>query len=150
RLAEELAELCWACRRDLPPRFLTASEAIARARGAWVRRKLGCVVMSDASDVVTAGAAGDSTHLLRALRAEASGLLTYCALRDPQAIADLWGRSPGDRVQLAIGGTLDPASSPPLPVDGTLVSKRDRRGFGRTVVLAVDHLRIAITEGPAM
>ena len=49
---------------------------------------------------------------------------------------------------MTIGGTLDPARSPPLPVRGTVVSKHERDGFGRTVVLAVEHVRIVITEGP--
>jgi microcystin degradation protein MlrC len=130
--------------------FPTAKEAIEEARSAKVRRKLGCVVMADASDVVTAGAPGDSTHLLRALLAEAGGLVTYCAVRDPHAIAKLWLNAPGDRVALAIGGTLDPARSTPLPVVGNIVSKHEQHGFGKTVVLAVDHLRIVITEGPSM
>jgi len=150
RLADELAELCWERRHEQPPVFPTASEAIASARASWLRRKLGCVTMAEASDVVTAGAPGDSTHLVRALLAEATGLLTYCAVRDPQAIAALWDRAAGDHVALPIGGTLDPASSPPLPVEGTIVSKHDRRGFGRTIVLAVEHLRIVISSGPAM
>jgi len=150
RLADELAELCWERRHEQPPVFPTASEAIASARASWLRRKLGCVTMAEASDVVTAGAPGDSTHLVRALLAEATGLLTYCAIRDPQAIAALWDRAGGDHVALPIGGTLDPASSPPLPIEGTIVSKHDRRGFGRTVVLAVAHLRIVVSEGPAM
>lgn len=150
RLADELAELCWARRHQQPPNLSTAQDAIAAARGAWLRRKLGCVTIADCSDVVTAGAPGDSTHLLRALLADGRGLLTYCAVRDPAAIAQLWPRADGEAVALAIGGTLDPASSPPLAVAGTLISKHDRRGFGRTAVLAVDHLRIVITEGPAM
>lgn len=150
RLAEELAELCWQRRHEQPPVFASASDVIASARRAWLRRKLGCVTIADASDVVTAGAPGDSTHLLRALLAEATGMVTYCAVRDPHAIASLWGRGIGERVALAIGGTLDPEISPPLPVAGAIASKHDRRGFGKTVVLAVEHLRIVITEGPAM
>jgi microcystin degradation protein MlrC len=150
RLADELAELCWARRHDRPPAFSTASGAIARARGATLRRRFGCVTIADASDVVTAGAPGDSTHLVRALLAEATGLITYCAVRDPQAIAQLWGRAVGERARLTIGGTLDPASSPPLPVQGTIAGKHDRPGFGKVCVLSVEHLRIAITEGPAM
>ncbi len=150
RLADELAAMCWERRHEQPPAFPSASEAIAEARSASVRRKLGCVVMADASDVVTAGAPGDSTHLLRALLAEGTGLLTYAAVRDPAAIAQLWANAPGDRVALAIGGGLDPARSTPLPVCGSVVSKHDRHGFGKTVVLAVEHLRIVITEGPAM
>ncbi len=150
RLAEELAEQCWERRHQQPPEFPSAAEGIARARAARVRRKLGCVTMSDASDVVTAGAPGDSTHLLRALLEQATGLLTYCAVRDPHAIETLWPRAAGDHVALSIGGTLDPARSKPLPVSGTIVSKHDQHGFGKTVVLAVDHLRIVVTEGPSM
>ncbi|MBS1119061.1 MAG: hypothetical protein H6Q90_1289 [Deltaproteobacteria bacterium] len=150
RLAEELAERCWERRHEQPPAFPTASEAITQARSSSFRRKLGCVTISDASDVVTAGAPGDSTHLLRALLAEASGLLTYCAVRDPQAISTLWPCSAGDHVALSIGGTLDPARSQPLPVSGTVVSKHDQHGFGKTVVLEVQHLRIVVTEGPSM
>jgi microcystin degradation protein MlrC len=150
RLAEQLAEMCWERRHEQPPAFPTASEAIATARSVRVRRKLGCVMMADASDVVTAGAPGDSTHLIRALLGEASGLLTYCAVRDPHAIEALWSRADGDEVALAIGGTLDPARSTPLPVKGTIVSKHTRHGFGRTVVFEVEHLRVVITEGPAM
>jgi microcystin degradation protein MlrC len=106
--------------------------------------------MADASDVVTAGAAGDSTHLLRALLEEGTDLKTLAAVRDPQAIDKLWPNREGDIVALPIGGTLDPASSPPLPVRGAIVSKHERHGFGRTVVLAVEHVRIVITEGPSM
>jgi microcystin degradation protein MlrC len=150
RLAEELAEMCWERRHARPPEFPGPDEAITAARSARIRRKLGCVTLSDASDVVTAGAPGDSTHLVRALLEQASGLLSYCAVRDPAAIAALWPRDTGDRVTLSIGGTLDPARSAPLPVTGTLAGKYDRHGFGKTVVLAVEHLRIVITEGPAM
>jgi microcystin degradation protein MlrC len=150
RYAEELAEMCWERRHEQPPEFSTASAAIATARKARLRRKLGCVTMSDASDVVTAGAPGDSTHLMRALLEEAKGLLSYCAVRDPDAVETLWSHAPGDRVSLAIGGKLDPARSQPLPVTGEVVSKHEQHGFGKTVVLAVEHLRIVITEGPSM
>jgi len=37
-----------------------------------------------------------------------------------------------------------------LPVTGTIASKHDRHGFGKTIVLAVEHLRIVVTEGPSM
>jgi microcystin degradation protein MlrC len=150
RLADELAELCWQRRSEQPPSFSTAIDAIAVARKARVRRKLGCITIADASDVVTAGAPGDSTHLMRALLEQAGGMISYCAVRDPQAIEQLWGRADGEPVALSIGGTLDPASSSPLPVRGVILSKHDRHGFGKNVVLAVEHLRIVITEGPSM
>jgi len=150
RIADELAELCWERRYAQPPAFASPAEAIAAARAARFRRRLGCVTMADASDVVTAGAPGDSTHLLRALVEHADGMLAYAAIRDPRAIVALWHRAAGDAVELAIGGTLDPAHSPPLLVRGTIASKHDRRGFGRTVVLAVAGVRVVITEGPAI
>jgi microcystin degradation protein MlrC len=150
RIADELAEMCWERRHEQPPQFRGASEAIVAARAAKWRRKLGCVTISDASDVVTAGAPGDSTHLLRTLIEEGGGMTSYAAVRDPKAIEILWPRTEGDVVALTIGATLDPASSTPLPVRGTVVSKHERHGFGRTVVLAVDHVRIVITEGPSM
>lgn len=149
-LADELAEMCWARRLEQPPVFASGSEAVARARAARVRRKVGVVTLSDASDVVTAGAPGDSTHLIRTLLDEGAGLLTYAAVRDPAAVAALWPRAEGDRVTATVGGGLDPSSSPPLPLAGTVVSKHDRPGFGRTLVLAVEHLRLVVTEGPAM
>jgi microcystin degradation protein MlrC len=53
-------------------------------------------------------------------------------------------------VELPLGGSLDPARSRPLPVAGTLLGKHAQRGFGKTAVLAVEHLRIVVTEGPSM
>ena len=150
RHADELAELCWSLRHHQPPSFKSPAEAIAEARAARTRRRFGVVTMADASDVVTAGAPGDSTHLLRALVEEAAGLLTYAAVRDPVAVAELWPRAPGDPVSLEVGGRLDPASSPPLALSGQLVSKHDRPGFGRTAVLSVGDVRLVVTDGPAM
>lgn len=150
RVADELAQMCWERRHEQPPEFPGASEAIQRARAATVRRKLGCVMLSDASDVVTAGAPGDSTHLLRALVEEGADLLALAAVRDPQAIETLWTHAIGATVSLSIGATLDPARSTPLAVTGEVISKHDRHGFGRTVVFAVGKLKIVIVEGPAM
>ncbi|HUS65418.1 MAG TPA: M81 family metallopeptidase [Kofleriaceae bacterium] len=149
-LAEELAEMVWARRHQQPPTFAGASEAIARARGATLARRLGVVTMSDASDVVTAGAPGDSTHLLRALLAEGQGMLCYAAVRDPAAVAALWPRAPGDEVDLEVGGRLDPQSSSPLPVRGRLLGSHHRPGFERMVVLELGDVRLVVTEGPAM
>jgi microcystin degradation protein MlrC len=143
RVAEELAELCWQRRLEQPPEFPGASEAIAMARAATVRRRFGCVVMADASDVVTAGAPGDSTHLLKALIEEASGMRVYTAVRDPAAVATLWPRAPGDVVTLTLG-------KPALPVRGKIVSRHERHGFGKNIVLAVENVSIVITEGPSM
>ncbi|HTR53474.1 MAG TPA: M81 family metallopeptidase [Kofleriaceae bacterium] len=148
RVADELADMCWERRHAQPPEFASPREAIAQARAASWRRRLGCVVLADASDVVTAGAPGDSTHLLRALIEDATDMRVFAALRDPRAVDDLWART-GDRVELAIGGALS-GGSPALPVRGKVAARHQRAGFGRSIVLEVDHVSIVITEGPAM
>ncbi|HEY0253565.1 MAG TPA: M81 family metallopeptidase, partial [Kofleriaceae bacterium] len=149
-VADELASMCWDRRHEQPPEFPDAKTAIESARACKLRRKLGCVTMADASDVVTAGAPGDSTHLLRALLEHGAGMLAYAAVRDPDAVHALWARSPGDVIATTIGGKLDPSRSTPLPVRGTIQSKHEQPGFGKTLVLAIDHVRIVVTEGPAM
>jgi microcystin degradation protein MlrC len=150
QLADELAELCWARRHEQPPRFPSATEAIATARDARIRRKLGVVMLADASDVVTAGAPGDSTHLLRALIEEGAGLTSYAAVRDPAAVDALWDQPVGAAVARSVGGTLDPAHSSPLAIQGSIVGKHERVGFRRSIVVAVGDVRLVITEGPAM
>jgi microcystin degradation protein MlrC len=147
RLADELAQLCWERRLEQPPQFANVRDAIAEARAARWRRRLGCVVFVDTSDVVTAGAPGDSTRLLRSLIEDASDLRVYTALRDTATVAALWSRL-GDRVSLAIGGSSGLSS--PLPVTGVVSSRHTRPGFGRSVVLVVEQVSIVITEGPAL
>ncbi|MBP8807066.1 MAG: M81 family metallopeptidase [Kofleriaceae bacterium] len=149
-LADELAEMCWARRHEMPPTFASAADALRDARAARLRRKLGVVTISDASDVVTAGAPGDSTHLLRAMLSDGAGLLTYAAVRDPVAIETLWTAPINQVVEVEVGGHLDPASGPPIPVRGRLERKLEQKGFLRTVVLAIDHVRLVVTEGPSM
>ena len=75
RLADELAERCWEKRHRQPPRFATPEEAIRKARDARLARKLGVVMMADASDVVTAGAPGENTALLERLLEDGGGMV---------------------------------------------------------------------------
>ncbi len=151
RLADELAERCWAVRNEQPPAFSSPEAAIDVARGARLARRLGAVVLSDASDVVTAGATGDSTALIKALLARARGMRCYAPLRDPSAIETLFAHAVGDRVSLSVGGTLDPARHAPLAVDGVLrhLATRDDYG-GRVAVLEVDHVSLVITDAPPL
>lgn len=150
RLADELAERSWATRHALPPRFDTPTQAIARARSAGVRRKLGCVVLADASDVVSAGAPGESTALLGELITQAQGLLCYVPLRDPTVVAALWSHPIGDEVNVTLGGKLDPARNAPLAVRARLENKTRSHGVERTLVLAVGTVKIVVVEGPAL
>jgi microcystin degradation protein MlrC len=150
RLADALAEMCWARKDALPPVFADARTAIAEAKAARVARKLGAVVLADASDVVTAGASGENTALLRALLEQAPELRSYAPLRAPHTVAKLWPRVEGETVDVTLGGVLDPAHSEPFTVRGRVLHKRDNPGFGRTVVLACEGLHVVLTTGPAI
>lgn len=149
-LADELAERLWAVRDRLPPKFASAEEAVERARRARIARRLGAVVMSDASDVVSAGAPGENTRLLATLLARGQGMLSYAAIRDPVVVEALSSAPEGSRHTVTIGGRLDPARNPPITLDATICSKAELHGHGRTVTLAVEHLRLVVTEGPAL
>lgn len=150
KLADELAERAWGTRHSLPPKFDSASEAIARARSARVRRKLGCVVLADASDVVSAGAPGESTGLLGELITNAQGLTCYVPIRDPAVVEALWSRPEGETVQVSLGGKLDPARGAPLAVTALLEKKTRSHGVDRTLVLTVGTVKIVVVEGPAL
>lgn len=150
RFADELAQRCWRVKDKLPPRFASASEAIRTARRARLRRKVGVVTLADVSDVVSAGATGENTKLLRALLDEGDGLVSYVPLRDPVAIEELWRAPEGTRVKVTLGGKLDPARNEGLEVEGIIAIKREAHGFDRMVVLDVGSARIVVVEGPAL
>lgn len=155
-LADELAEACWAVRHEQPPSFPSAHDAVKAAVDAKWARRTGIVVMSDASDVVSAGSTGDSTRLLATLRDEGQGLTSYVAVQDPESARALFTLSVGDEVDRAIGGTRDPARHSPLRVRGKLASKREDPGFGKRVCIDLDvgtngaRVHVVLVEGPAL
>lgn len=147
RLADELAEAAWEMRAHEPPPFATAEEAIEEARSARLARKLGCVTIADASDVVTAGATGGNTHLVKALVEQGEGLLSYVPLRDPNAVEALWSKPDGTDVTLSVGGTIDPERHEPIEVSGRIRTRRPDGPFGRMVVLDLGHVQLVLTDG---
>lgn len=150
RLADSLAEMCWARKDSLPPVFATAEEAIAEAKSARLARRLGAVVLADASDVVTAGASGENTALLAALLRQAPELKSYVPLRAPTTVAEFWARAEGETVEVTVGGVLDPGHSDPLGLRGSILHKRENPGFKRTIVLVCEGVHVVLTEGPAI
>ena len=145
-LADELADLAWAVRHKQPPQFPGAEEAIDKARGARLRRMVGTVVMSDASDVVGAGASGENTRLLDALLTRGSGLISYVPLRDADVVESLWDLPIGKRVDASVGGKLDPQWNDALDVRGKIRSRTQTDAFGRVVVLDLGYVKLCVTE----
>jgi microcystin degradation protein MlrC len=150
RHADELAEACWKVREQLPPDFLDVSDAIDRTRRSKLARKLGCVMFADTSDVVTAGAPGENTRILRALLKEGSDLRSYVPLRDPEAVELLSRKTLGSRVALEVGGKLDPTRDTPLAIEGILRRFKTERGFRRMAVVDIGRTSLVLTEGPAL
>lgn len=150
RLADDLAERCWEKRHRQPPQFATPEDAIVRARDARLARKLGVVMLADASDVVTAGAPGENTALLERLLEDGRGMVAYVPLRDPAAVIELWGQPEGRDVEISVGGKLDPKRGRALLVKGRIQKKTRIHGFERMVVIATGDVRLVLVEGPAI
>lgn len=148
--AEALAESAWSVRDQMPPTFQAPEAAIARARAATLARKLGVVVMADFSDVVTAGAPGENTALIRAFLEHGQDLLAYVPLRDPALVAALWDQPLNREVEVELGRKLDPARGQGLHLKATLADRRTTHGVGRALILRAGQLVVVVTEGPAM
>lgn len=147
RLAEEIADLAWSVKDEMPPTFLSPSEAISRTRDAKLRRMLGTVCICDASDVVTAGAPGENTRLLRAFVEEGDDLDVLVPMRDPHAIEQLWGTPPGAEVDVTLGGRLDPERNDPIAVHAKVGRSMTQEIVGRMIALHVGRTTIVLTEG---
>lgn len=146
-IAEDLADRCWAVRHAQPPTFPGASAAIAKVRKMRLRRKIGTITMCDASDVVGAGAPGDSTHLLNAILNEGRDMTWFFPMRDPDALAQLATLQPGSPVDLHVGGKLDPNRSQPVHVTGKMLNFDTTESFGQVATLDLGHVKMVITEG---
>ena len=147
KLADEIADLNWSVRAVSHGSGFTPSEAIARARRMWIRRKLGHVIFSDLSDCVGAGAPGENTWILKALLEEAPDLTSYIAVRDEAAAGRAFERDLGETVSLTVGGRLDKVYNRPLSYSGKLVFKKDGR-HGKTVILKHEGIHLIVAELP--
>lgn len=148
-LAEELAERAWEVRHQLPPKFRSVEEAIARISASPTRR-LGPAIIADVSDVVSAGAPGDNTRVLGGLLEHGADIKAYVAIRDPKLVAELWGgHQVGETLNVTVGGSLDPARGAPVTTEATIERMPRAHGVGRMVVLAIGRVKLVVTEGPA-
>lgn len=149
-LADELAEACWQVRKQQPPEFISVAEMLKIVRKSHLSRRLGSVAVCDTSDVVGAGGTGENTHLLQALIEQAPDLTSLYPLRDPVAVAELWGTESGAAVSVSVGGKLQPEINPALAVSGTVLLRKETDNFGKVVVLDLGAVKLVLTEGYAM
>ncbi|MCB9669228.1 MAG: M81 family metallopeptidase [Alphaproteobacteria bacterium] len=145
RIAEELADLAWSVRFELPPEFPDPLTAIDQARAARLRRRLGTVCMADASDLVGAGAPGDNTRLLGALLDHARDMRCLAAIRDTPTAQALYDERIGSTQRFTVGGRY-PGSSPALELTGRVLARSVHPAFGRRVALDVGHVQLVVSE----
>ena len=146
-LAEDLADRLWAVRDVEAPPFPDADEAIDQARSALLARTFGTVCMCDASDIVGAGAPGDNPRLLERLIARTADLRTYFPFRDADVVADLWDAPVGRRVDVELGGKLDPAANAAIGVSARVLGRDEIGVTGKRVLLGVGKLSIVVCAG---
>jgi microcystin degradation protein MlrC len=149
KLAEELADRCWAVRTAPHARGLAPEEAVAIAKRSRLARLFGTLVVCDAADATGAGAPGDGTQVLRALLGEGRGLVSYVPVRDPAAVALLWDAAEGSTVTASVGGKLSPPYNSPVEVTGTVL-RTSEGARGRTVILRAGGVHVILTELPEM
>jgi microcystin degradation protein MlrC len=150
RVADALADALWASRDRLPDTLPTVSEAIAAARAARVRRRLGTVCLSDASDMVGCGSVGENTAVVEALLREAPDLRSFAPVRDAVAVAATYDLPDGAPVSLDVGGRLAPEWYRPLHVEGRKVRSVATAFWGRAVVLDLGPVTLVVTEHAPM
>ena len=146
--AEELAEQLWAVRTVEAPPFPSADEAIDLARSSLLARTFGTVCMCDASDIVGAGAPGDNPRLLERLLERAQDFRVYFPFRDRQVVDALWDAPVGRKVDVELGGKLDPAVNPALGVSARVLGRDELGVTGRRVLLGVGKTSIVVCAGP--
>jgi microcystin degradation protein MlrC len=145
KLADDLADMCWAVRRVPHTSGNTPSEAIEIARKSHLRRKFGAILFSDVCDCVGSGAPGESTWILKALLEEGVDLTSYLAIRDEEAANEIYKKEIGTTVTLTVGGILDKKYNQSLEFSGEIIKKtEDKRG--KIVLLRHKGIHLVIME----
>lgn len=149
-IAEELADRCWAVRKKMPPAFPGLTESLEKIRKMKLTRKVGCIAVCDASDVVGAGGTGENTAILKELLDNAQDMISLVPIRDKEVVYALWDKNIGEEINISVGGKLQPEINQPVEVSGKLQLKKDTQSFGKVVVLDLGHVKLVVTEGYAL
>ena len=156
--AERTADRIWARRGEFVMRnFLPPAQAVSAAAASRVRPFL----LAQSADAPTAGAGGDSPAMIEPLL-RAAPLVSYLTVVDPAAAARSRRAGEGAEVSLRAGAGIDGRWHPPVEVTGRVLRtgagsyRLEGVGFhgmevqmGRFAVLAVDNLRLLVSERPA-
>lgn len=153
--AERLARALWDAREGFdfvgPPGSL--QEGIESALAHRAAGRAGPYFISDSGDNPGAGGSGDVTWSLTRLLAMPQLIgenapITYVAsIFDAEAIEELFAHAPGERVSVVAGARVDGRVSPPVQIDGELLSlHHGDPDAGRIAVIRKGGVHAVITE----
>lgn len=149
REATRLAQEFWPSRFRMQGKLVPLDRAIAQARSID-----GPVIFTDAADATSSGASGDSNAILAGLRQAGYGKRVLAQIVDAPAAAAAHAAGVGAKLSLTLGGSIDPARFPPLPVTATVKLLSDGEAAletmkaplraGPTVVLTYDNVTVVV------
>jgi microcystin degradation protein MlrC len=154
QLSAELAEMAWAMRAQFQTyTSVPVEEAVRRA----VAEPRGLVILSDTGDSVFGGATGDSSGVLRELIWQRVPDLALVPMVDGDAARQAWAAGVGKKLNLILGGKLDPTFGEPLAVEAEVLALGDgileadvigRNVFdmGKRALLGIGNVRVVVSE----
>ncbi len=149
REAVRLAQEFWPLRFRMQGKLVPLNRAIAQARSID-----GPVIFTDAADATSSGASGDSNAILASLHAAGYGKRVLAQIVDAPAAAAAHAAGVGASLSLTLGGSIDPARFPPMPVTATVRLLSDGEAAletmkaplraGPTAVLTYDNVTVVV------
>lgn len=149
REAIRLAEEFWPLRFRMQGKLVPLDRAIAQARSID-----GPVIFTDAADATSSGASGDSNAILAALRKAGYGKRVLAPIVDAPAAAAAHKAGVGATIEIALGGSIDPARFPPMQVkakvkllsdgEAALETMKAPLSAGPTAVLTWDNVTVVV------
>jgi microcystin degradation protein MlrC len=148
-LAEELADRSWGVRHIQHPQPVKPETAIEAVKKSRLSRWLGTIIWCDVSDIVSAGAPGENTWLLKTISEYASDYTAYIPLRDAQMAQEAFGTKLNQEIEVTVGGKLDKIYNQPFVFRGKVIFRQDMKETGKTAVLKNQGTHLILTERPA-
>lgn len=152
REAIRMAENFWSHHAGMQVPLISLEEMATRLPSS----SAGTVALVDAADATSSGASGDSNAVLRTLIETGYTGRTLLPIVDARAVQLAFAAGIGATVETTIGGTLDPARFPPLPIRATVRLLSDGRfqseSFGEkwfaglSAVLEFDNFTLAVSS----
>jgi microcystin degradation protein MlrC len=155
----EIAEQLWAMRRDFETDWISAPNLFARISRSNARP----VLVAEAQDSPTGGAAGDQTTLLNCLLPHAENLKSCIYMVDSGFANRAHLAGENATIEGPIGASLDQRFCSPVHISGTVEHLSNGEftakgpafhgrtfSMGKTAVVAIGKLRIVVATNPVM